>query len=136
MSGYGETYVEVDANAVNGGVMTMAASGPDIPPEGGESGTWTLFWRYDETSGGFTGVSWYFENQHNKLDDIWMNTNPVDPQGNPYKSTNEDFQRYLNDYNVQDLDEYFKYWTDSSKGQFSMDLIYVQGPNTSCVRNW
>ena len=36
MPGYGETYVEVDASAVNGGIMTMALP-EQLPDEGWES---------------------------------------------------------------------------------------------------
>ena len=93
MPGYGETYVEVDASAVNGGIMTMAASGPDMPDEGWESNTWTIFWRYDETSGGITGMSWYLNRENNLIGAIWYDTTTAESEG--YQQTDSDFNRWL-----------------------------------------
>lgn len=127
MAGYGEVYVEVDANTVNDGIMLLAGSGDIGQGEGDQHGTWWLHWDWNDTRAGYTAVSWYWGVENNHLPKKWTEVcnNPPYMQGGnpPYGNTEAEFNRYLRENNVQMLDEIFADWDPDEKATFAK---YVQ----------
>lgn len=124
MPGYGGVYVEVDASAVNGGIMTLSASG-EIG-EGDQTGTWWLYWQWGETGNGFTGRHWYWDGySDNYLPTSWAIYCTTPPNllpentGKIYASTEEGFKQYLSENNIQELDTIFSGWPADMKASFA-----------------
>lgn len=101
----GQIYVPVDANTVNG-IMTLNASGA-IP-----GGYW-LHWSID---GGFINEGWYWYDGSNYVPEWWEINHEkyVNTERTYYANTEEDFKKYLKDYNITTLP--LEGWTD--KGDF------------------
>lgn len=105
---YGEVYVEVDASVIGGGIMPMATISGGRPESvaGGETfGAW-LLWQYEDTTGegGFTGVSWYFDDEYNAI--------------NKKYKTEEEFKEYLVNNKPGDLNTVLGDWNSTDKGLF------------------
>ena len=123
MAGYGEIYVPVDASTVNGGIMTLAGSGEMGTGEGDTQGNWWLHWEWG-VQNGFSGKGWFWNNPYNKIDDIWRENCGNPPKGNEqsYAATEDGFNRYLSENNIQELDWLFDQWTEG-KGEFAMNIL-------------
>ena len=116
----GQVYVEVDASVVNGGIAPMAIVSSNPKPSEGQTYivVW-LLWRYDtyDGDGGFTGISWYFEDSNNVLKEKY--------------GTEEEFKNYLTGDNPPNLDEVFKEWDAGKKRDFLN--THKAELNSSCV---
>ena len=117
---FGETYVEVDANVVGGGIMPMAiissASGPE---EGATDLVVWIKWYYDTETGdgGFTGNGWFWNDENNILPDKF--------------ASEQAFKDYLIEYQPENLDEYLATgtaWpTDKKRAFFNKYLATMGG---------
>ena len=123
MAGYGEIYVPVDASTVNGGIMTLAGSGEMGTGEGDTQGNWWLHWEWGAQSG-FSGKGWFWNNEYNKIADIWQVScsNPPEGDGRSYAATENGFNSYLSENNIQELDWLFDQWIEG-KGEFAMSIL-------------
>lgn len=115
MSGYGEIYVEVNADVVNTGIATLSTSG-NIG-DGSTDGYYWLLWSYNVSdgtyiSGGFTGISWYWGEANNYIEQGWNNSGLGD-QGY------DGFIQYLVDNpNLTNLDDILGSWPNEEKSLF------------------
>lgn len=127
MPGYGGVYVEVDASAVNSGIAMLSASGEMGTGEGDTQGSWWLHWQWGDTNG-FTGHGWFWDNDYNSLPGIWGEhcSNPPQGNGQAYGNTEEEFNRYLSENNIQQLNWLFDLWT-TGKGDFAMSILATVG---------
>lgn len=124
MAGHGEIYVQIEADVVNSGISTLGASGEMGTGEGDTAGNWWLHWQWGANDG-FTGKGWFWNNELNKLDDIWAQ-NCTNPPGNntgkAYSNDESGFNRYLEENNIQELDWLFDEWTEG-KGLFAENIL-------------
>lgn len=113
MAGYGEVYAEVEAGVVNSGINTLAGSG-EIGEEGdaGDVVVW-LLWRYDASSAGFTGKSWYWEDELNPLKGKWSSLRPSE-----YADSENGFNEWLRATNPTQLDQFLGDWPAKNKADF------------------
>lgn len=105
----GETYVSVDANALNFGISPMNISGHTEPdPSGSTSVNLEVRWTYEEGTGngGFTGVGWFWSDPNNILNkQSW--------------TTEEEFKKWLSGGDrTTELDAIFSGWDASNKATF------------------
>lgn len=115
MSGFGQIYVEVSADVVNGGIMVASAGGTVGGGEGAEHGTWWLHWSYDvavdgTVTGGYSGKNWYWDDPNNGLAAGWAMSSEATQYGTGF----EGFIKYLsNNPNLNSLDQFLLAWDDS-----------------------
>lgn len=105
---FGETYIEVDASVVNGGIAPMAMiSGNPEQVDGAAYVIVWIRWRYDDATGegGYTGTGWYFDDPDNNI------------KGNPY-NTEQEFKDYLTDVKPNDLSSVMSDWDAEKKAAF------------------
>ena len=124
MAGHGEVYVQIEADVVNSGISALSASGGMGTGEGDTPGTWWLHWQWGALDG-FTGKGWFWNNEYNKLDDIWAqncSSPPGSTTGKTYADNEEGFNLYLEENNVQELDWLFDLWTEG-KGTFAENIL-------------
>ena len=118
MVAYGEIYVEVTADIVNGGIMTLGTSG-NIG-DGSDTGYYWILWNYNIVgdqyiSGGFAGISWYWNDPYNYIDDGWKQSS----QAAIYGDGEDGFKKYLIDNpNLENLDFILKEWPNEDKAKF------------------
>lgn len=119
----GQIYVEVDASAINGGIAPMAiVSGNPEPVDGQSFVVVWLRWRYDSSdgSGGFTGVSWFYNDSSNHLI--------------KHYSTEEEFKNYLSKDKPSDLNHLLGDWPAEEKAEFLRNHIGVLGDEANnCI---
>ena len=116
MSGYGEIYVEVDASVANNGIMTLSTSGNINDGSGAEDSKYWLLWSYsvvgETVTGGFTGISWYYDDPNSYVLTGWSNS----ALGTPGK---EGFEEYLKEHpNLTDLNAVLGEWPEDMKANF------------------
>lgn len=107
MSYTGEIYAEVNANALNPGISTMAmVSGNPEPVDGQSYVVVWIRWNYDDTTGegGYTGTGWYFDDHDNNLKNHY--------------STEPEFKNWLTTEKPTDLDAVLKDWNATNKAAF------------------
>lgn len=124
MAGYGQIYVEVQADSVNPGISLMDASGATGSGEGGTSGVYWILWEYDvagdQVNGGYTGQDWYWNTPNNYLSTGWGLFN--DTLGDPSRYTDDlqGFKNYLIDHpNLPNLDPILGKWPTEQKDAFA-----------------
>lgn len=104
---FGETYVEVDASVVNGGIAPMAMISGNPEPVNGEDYVivW-IRWRYDDATGegGYTGTGWYFDDPDNNI--------------KGHYNTEQEFKDYLTDVKPNDLSSVMSDWNAERKAAF------------------
>lgn len=104
---FGETYIEVDASVVNGGIAPMAMISGNPEPVNGEDYVivW-IRWRYDDATGegGYTGTGWYFYDPDNNIE--------------KHYGTEEVFKKYLTDVKPNDLNDVMSDWNAERKAAF------------------
>lgn len=104
---FGETYVEVNAGVVNGGIAPMAMVSGNPEPGGGEDLilVW-IRWVYDDVTGegGYTGTGWYFDDQDNNLHNHF--------------GSEQEFKDYLTQNQPRDLDDVLGDWAVQDKVAF------------------
>ena len=104
---FGETYIEVDASVVNGGIapMAMISGNPEQMDGAGYIIVW-IRWRYDNVTGegGYTGTGWYFDDPDNNI--------------NKYYEREEDFKNYLTTVKPNDLNDVMSDWDAEKKAAF------------------
>lgn len=111
----GAVYVEVEAGVANSGISTLSVSGN--VNDGSEDSKYWLLWQYDTTggtynSGGFTGISWYWDDPNSYVATGWEQSGLGD-------GTWEGFKQYLiNTPNLPNLDPILKDWPDEIKSLF------------------
>lgn len=118
MSGYGEIYVDVSANVVNGGINALSTSGEigEGDSGGGVISVW-LLWSYDALgAGGFTGKEWYWDDMNNPLQNNWNNSSWVTSK--KYESGINGFRAYLVNELPGDLNEFLGNWDMKMKADF------------------
>lgn len=105
---FGETYIEVDASVVNGGIAPMAMISGNNPEQMDGAGYLIVWirWRYDNLTGegGYTGTGWYFDDPDNNI--------------NKYYGTEEEFKKYLTDVKPNDLNDVMSDWDAEKKAAF------------------
>lgn len=104
---FGETYVEVDASVVNGGIAPMAMiSGNPEPVNGGDYVIVWIRWRYDDATGegGYTGTGWYFDDPDNNI--------------KKHYETEQEFKNYLKTVIPKDLNDVMSDWNAEKKAAF------------------
>lgn len=107
---FGETYIEVDASVVNGGIAPMAMiSGNPEQVDGAAYVIVWIRWRYDDATGegGYTGTGWYFDDPDNNI---------KVPYG-PY-NTEQEFKDYLTEVKPNDLNDVMSDWNAERKAAF------------------
>ena len=104
---FGETYIEVDASVVNGGIapMAMISGNPEQMDGAGYIIVW-IRWRYDNVTGegGYTGTGWYFDDPDNNI--------------NKHYEKEQDFKNYLTDVKPNDLNDVMSDWDAEKKAAF------------------
>ena len=128
MAGYGEIYVPVDASTVNGGIMTLGTSGN--VSDGSGIGYYWILWNYtvigDAVEGGYTGISWYWEDPNN-----YLKTGFNEKMGS---SDENDFLNYLKkNQNLNNLDMFLGDWPNDMKGKFMEEHKKDAAFATNCV---
>lgn len=104
---FGETYIEVDASVVNGGIAPMAMISGNPEPVDGEAYVivW-IRWRYDDVTGegGYTGTGWYFDDPDNNI--------------KKHYETEQEFKDYLTREIPKDLNNVMSDWDAEKKAAF------------------
>lgn len=104
---FGETYIEVDASVVNGGIAPMAMISGNPEPVDGEAYVivW-IRWRYDDVTGegGYTGTGWYFDDPDNNI--------------KKHYETEQEFKNYLTTVIPKDLNDVMSDWDAEKKAAF------------------
>ena len=104
-------YVEVSAEMVNSGIMTMAASG------GEEGATYWINWNQN----GFISQGWFWGDQNVPLSVNWGNY----PYSG-YGTTQEEFMRYIEEVNPDNLNAWLgSSWTNEMKWNFIQQNLAV-----------
>lgn len=114
---FGETYIEVDASVVNGGIapMAMISGNPEQVDGAGYVIVW-IRWRYDDATGegGYTGTGWYFYDPDNNIE--------------KHYETEEKFKNYLTTVIPKDLNDVMSDWDAERKAAFlNKHLGVLQG---------
>lgn len=107
MSCSGEVYAEVRADALNGGISTMAMiSGNPEPVDGQSYVVVWIRWNYDDATGdgGYTGTGWYFDDPDNNLKNHYLNE--------------EEFKNWLTTDKPTDIHTVLDNWNAANKAAF------------------
>lgn len=111
---FGETYIEVDASVVNGGIapMAMISGNPEQVDGAGHVIVW-IRWRYDDATGegGYTGTGWYFDDPNNNI--------------KKYYETEQEFKNDLTTVKPKDLNGVMSDWDAERKAAFLNEHIGV-----------
>lgn len=120
----GQVYMQVSAEVVDGGIMTMAASG------GGSTGSYYIGWT---PTGGFTGTGWEiaWNSENTPLAEAWT-ANPVQGYDGDYAG----FTKYVEEVQPDNLNSWLDQapqgWSDNEKYDFAHEKIdiwlYCTGP--------
>lgn len=112
---FGETYIEVDASVVNGGIapMAMISGNPEQVDGAGHHVIVGIRWRYDDATGegGYTGTGWYFDDPDNNIE--------------KYYETEQEFKNHLKTENPKDLNDVMSNWDAERKAAFLYKHIDV-----------
>lgn len=111
---FGETYIEVDASVVNGGIAPMAMiSGNPEQVDGAGHVIVCIRWRYDDATGegGYTGTGWYFDDPDNNI--------------KKHYKTEQEFKNYLTTMTPEDLNDVMSDWDAERKTTFLSNHIGV-----------
>lgn len=109
----GQIYIEVDAKAVNNGIMTLETSGGGAE----ETGYW-LYWN----GNGFTGTDWYFTDPNCPLSETWpayleKNDGKCE-QGVKHSADAQGLTEHVNAGHADDLNEMLGAWDFFKKSAF------------------
>lgn len=126
----GRIYVPVDANTANG-IMTMDSSMQT-------GGSFWLNW----TNEGYTGISWFWDDQDNYLAQGWkaavdssggfINGCPGNADGTGHTASQSDFLYHISQGHASDLNSILGAWNNDDKVNFVLKHA-VEFYNTGCV---
>ncbi len=108
--GQGRIYVQVMADAINGGIMTLDGSNG-----GGSQGSYWLLW----DSNGYQSLGWYWTETPITS---WWNSHYNDPQivgeGADYSNDAEGLSDWIKEHEITNLDGALSSWDNSDKWDF------------------
>ncbi len=132
-----EGYVIVEAQSVNNGINTLSGSGTawGDEGEGQQPNTYWLYWSYTTDSagmyfsGGYTGISWYWDDSNNYLKEGWNNYSDKGNYGNDLSG----FQSWLAATNPPNLNSLLGAWPSDKKQAF-IDSYYSVLRQNNCLK--